>query len=121
MRKFLMAAAIGVAVVGPVAAQSLNDVGRLLQKQIAPGQQEPSQQERDRAIYEQGRRDQEESRREELRRRDEAGRGRDDRRDDDRRRVDERERLDREQGRRRTDQDRRYDDDRRNRDQPSRY
>ena len=61
MRKLWMAAAVGAALTGPAAAQSLNDAGRLLQ-QYLPGQQQqqqpnPAQSDRDRAIYEQGRRD----------------------------------------------------------------
>ncbi len=121
MRSYLVAAAISAAVAVPAAAQSLNDVGRLLQRQIAPGQQQPNQQDREREIYEQGRRDQEETRRDELRRRDEAGRGRDERRGDDRRRAEDRNRLDRNQDRQRTDQRRTYDDDQRTREQPGRY
>jgi len=99
VRGILVAAAVGAMMTGPAAAQSLNDVGRLLQQQIAPGQQQPSQQDRDRAIYEQGRRDQEQSRREDMRHGEEAGRGRDDRREDDRRRAEDRDRLDRDYGR----------------------
>ncbi len=115
MRKFWMAAVGGV-LAGPAAAQSLNDAGRLLQ-QVLPGQQQPgpSQADRDRAIYEQGRRDAEQTRR---------GQGRDDgrydaRRDDTRR--DDRPRYDRDQDRRRGDPDRPYDDERPAPRQPGRY
>ena len=108
MRGILMAAAMGMALAGPAVAQGV-DVGRLLQQGgILPRQQGPDpreQADRDRAIYEQGRRD-EEARREEARRHREAerdgdrrldGRRADDRgayrddprRDDDRRRVDQ--------------------------------
>ena len=116
MRKFLATVAIGAAFAVPAAAQSLNDVGRLLQQQIAPGQQQPSQQDRDREIYERGRRDQEESRREERRRREDAGRREDDRRGHDRRRAD-----DRDQRQQRPYQQRTYDDNQRTREQPNRY
>lgn len=109
MRKLWMAAA-GAALAGPAAAQGLNDAGRLLQ-QFLPGQQQPNQgqADRDRAIYEQGRRDAEEARR-----REGLDRGRDprpdDRRFDDRRRADDRPRYDRDD-RRRGDPDRSYGDD----------
>ena len=90
MRKFAVAA-IGLALAGPAAAQGLGDVGRLLQQQIQPRQQpDPRQQdERDRAIYEQGRRDSEDARRQGERRHD-AERG--DYRQGDGRRTDERRR-----------------------------
>lgn len=118
MRKLLWAAAWGAALTGPATAQSLNDVGRSLQ-QLLPGQQQPNQgqQDRERAIYEQGRRDQEQANREERRRRDEA-RGRDarpydDRRPDDRRSSDDRRRYDNGRG---------YDNaDRPYQQQPGRY
>ncbi len=108
MRVILMATAMGMALAGPVMAQGV-DVGRLLQQGgILPRQQGPDpreQADRDRAIYEQGRRD-EEARREEAWRHREAerdgdrrvdgrreyGRGeyrRDPRGDDDRRRVEQ--------------------------------
>ena len=67
MRKRWIAAAVGAALAGPAAAESLNDAGRLLQ-QVLPGQQQPNQgqSDRDRAIYEQGRRDAEQARRQEF-------------------------------------------------------
>ena len=63
MRKLMITAAIGAALAGPAAAQSLDDAGRLLQR-VLPGQQQPNQgqSQRDRDIYEQGRRDQETAR-----------------------------------------------------------
>ena len=112
MRKLWMMAAVGGLLAGPAAAQSLNDAGRLLQ-QVLPGQQQPQgQSDRDRAIYEQGRRDAEQSRRQE----DGTGDGR---RSNDRRRADDRPRYDRDGDRRRGDQDRPYDDDSRTQRQPS--
>ena len=79
MRGILMAAAMGMALAGPAAAQGV-DVGRLLQQGgILPRQQGPDpreQADRDRAIYEQGRRD-EEVRRADARRHREAERERD--------------------------------------------
>lgn len=113
MRNLWRAAAAGVLLVGPAAAQSLNDAGRLLQ-QYLPGQQQPNQgqSDRDRAIYEQGRRDAAE----EARRRD------DPRRDDRRRAGEDRPRYDRDADRRRGDPDRAYDDeDRPRRPPPGRY
>ncbi len=97
MRKLWIAAAVGAALAGPAAAQSLNDAGRLLQ-QVLPGQQQQpqGQSDRDRAIYEQGRRDAQQ-----------RGGG-----DDDRRRADDRPRYNQNQDRRRGDPDRSYDDDR---------
>lgn len=113
MRRIMVAAAVGLVLAGPAVAQGLGEVGRLLQDQVLPrqGPDPRQQQERDRGIYEQGRRD-EEARREEFRRR-EAGRDRDrrfegrrdDRRDDERR------------GEFRRDEERRRDEDR----QPRRY
>ncbi len=100
MRNFVVVAiAVGV-LAGPVAAQNIGDVGRMLQEQVLPRQgPDPRQQERDRAIYEQGRRDSErgsDQRRYEDRRRDEQrgdARRREDsdryRGDQDRRRADE--------------------------------
>lgn len=109
MRKLWMTAAIGVLLAGPAASQTLNDAGRLLQ-QVLPGQQQQpgqSQADRDRAIYEQGRRDAEQTRR---------GQGRDegryDPRRDEPRRAEDRPRYDRDQDRRRGDPDRAYDDER---------
>jgi len=106
VQKFL-AAAIAVAVLaGPAAAQNLGDVGRMLQEQVLPRQgPDPRQQERDRAIYEQGRRDAE--RRSDQRRYDD--RRRDEQRSDARRRDDN--------GRYRPDQDRRRGDGERGRDE----
>ncbi len=98
MRVFWIAAA-GAALAGPAAAQSLNDAGRMLQ-QYLPGQQQQQQpqgqSDRDRAIYEQGRRD--------AQQRGSGG--------DDRRRADDRPRYNQDQDRRRGDPDRSYDDDR---------
>lgn len=119
MRNLRTAAALGVLLAGPAAAQSLNDAGRLLQ-QYLPGQQQPSQSQadRDRTIYEQGRRDAAE----EARRRDGRDEGRYDPRRDDRRRADDRSRYDRDADRRRGDPDRAYDDeDRPRRPPPPRY
>lgn len=109
MRGILMAAAVGIALANPVMAEGL-DVGRLLQQGgILPRQQGPDQREqadRDRGIYEQGRRD-EEGRREEVRRRREAERD-GDRRVDGRREGDRGEyRDDRRRGDPRGDDDRR--------------
>ena len=106
MRSFWIAA-VGAALAGPAAAQSLNDAGRLLQ-QVLPGQQQPQgQSDRDRAIYEQGRRDAEQARRQD------ADRNRDTRQDD-RRRVEDRSRNDprNDRDRRRGDPDQGYGDDR---------
>jgi hypothetical protein len=93
----ILAAAIAVGVLAaPAAAQNLGDVGRMLQDQVLPRQgPDPRQQERDRAIYEQGRRD--------------AERGNDQRRYDDRRRDEQRRdaRRGEDSGRYRPDQDRR--------------
>ncbi len=103
----LWIAAAGAALAGPAAAQSLNDAGRLLQ-QVLPGQQQPQgQPDRDRAIYEQGRRDAEQARRQEL------DRNRDPRYDD-RRRIEDRPRDDPRypRDRRRGDPDQAYGDDR---------
>ncbi len=112
MRGILMASAIGMALASPVMAEGL-DVGRLLQQGgILPRQQQgpdPREQaDRDRGIYEQGRRD-EEARREEARRHREADRDGDRRVDgrregdrgeyrDDRRRGDPRGNDDRRRG-----------------------
>lgn len=117
MRKLLITAAVGATLAGTAMAQGLNDAGRLLQ-QVLPGQQQPSQSQadRDRAIYEQGRRDSEQTGR---RQGDDEGRY--DSRREDRRRADDRQRPDRDQDRRRGDQDRRYDDDNRVPRQPGRY
>ena len=113
MRRFFVVA-IGVVLAVPAAAQSLGDVGRLLQEQVIPRQgPDPRQQERDRAIYEQGRRDSEERQREEHRRRD-AERGGDHRRYEDQRRdergdvrrSEEGDRFRRDQDRRRADEER---------------
>ncbi|HEY0205793.1 MAG TPA: hypothetical protein VGC15_16745 [Acetobacteraceae bacterium] len=117
MRGILMAAAMGMALASPVMAQGV-DVGRLLQQGgILPRQQGPDpreQADRDRAIYEQGRRD-EEARREDARRHRESERAedrrlgghrtddRDDRRRGDPRGYDDRRRV--EQDRFRPDQD----------------
>ncbi len=103
MRNLWITAAVGAALAGPAAAQSLNDAGRLLQ-QVLPGQQQPSQgqSDRDRAIYEQGRRDAAEQ----ARRREG---GRDEDRPAPRR---DRPRYSRDQDQRRGDPDRSYDDDR---------
>ncbi len=104
MRKLWMAAAAGAALAGPAAAQSLNDAGRLLQ-QVMPGQQQQQpnqgQSDRDRAIYEQGRRDAQRQ-----------GGGDDRRGNDDRRRADDRPRYNQNQDRRRGDPDQAYGDDR---------
>ena len=122
MRILWMAMSAGALLAGPAAAQSLNDAGRLLQQYLPGQQQQPSQSQadRDRAIYEQGRRDAAE----ETRRRD-GGRdeGRyDPRRDDRRRAAEDRPRYDRDADRRRGDPDRAYDDeDRPRRPPPPRY
>ena len=119
MRNPWMAAAVGVLLAGPAAAQSLNDAGQLLQR-ILPGQQQQpgqSQADRDRAIYEQGRRDAAE----EARRRD-GDRYDGQQRDDRRRAAEDRPRYDRDADRRRGDPDRAYDDeDRPRRPPPGRY
>jgi hypothetical protein len=126
MRKLMMTAAIGAALAGPAAAQSLNDAGRLLQ-QVLPGQQQPnpnqSQRDRDIYIYEQGRRDQETARQREGGvddRRLNDRRLDDRRRADDRRQAEDRQRYDRDQVRRRGDQERAFDDDNRTQRQPQR-
>ena len=55
----VVAIAMGV-LAAPAAAQNIGDIGRALQQQVLPRQgPDPRQQERDRAIYEQGRRDSE--------------------------------------------------------------
>lgn len=117
MRNWWMAAAAGVLLAGPAGAQSLNDAGQLLQR-ILPGQQQPtqSQADRDRAIYEQGRRDAaEEARRNEDRYGSQQ-------RDDRRRAAEDRPRYDRDADRRRGDPDPAYDDgDRPRRPPPGRY
>ena len=101
MRKLWMAAAVGAGLAAPAAAQSLNDAGRLLQ-QYLPGQQQQQpnqgQSDRDRAIYEQGRRDAQQGQR----------------RGDENRvlRGDDQQPYERSQGRRRGDPDRAYDEDR---------
>lgn len=109
MRKLWMTTAISMALAGPAAAQSLDDAGRLLQR-VLPGQQQPNQgqSERDRQIYEQGRRDQEEAGRREGNADDRSPA---ERRADDRRRAEERQRVGRDQDRRRSDQQRTYDED----------
>ena len=101
MRKLWMAAAAGAALAGPAAAQSLNDAGRLLQ-QVMPGQQQqqqPSQgqSDRDRAIYEQGRRDAQQGQR---------------RGGENRVQGEDQQPYERSQGRRRGDPDQSYDQDR---------
>lgn len=113
MRTLWMAAAAGVLLAGPAAAQSLNDAGQLLQR-ILPGQQQPqSQADRDRAIYEQGRRDAaEETRRNEDRYGSQQ-------RDDRRRAAEDRPRYDRDADRRRGDPDPAYDNGDRPRRPPS--
>ena len=60
MHRFVVVAiAVGV-LAAPAAAQNIGDIGRTLQQQVLPRQEpDPRQQERDRAIYEQGRRDSE--------------------------------------------------------------
>ena len=127
MRRIIVAAAIGLVLAGPAVAQGLGDVGRLLQEQVLPrqGPDPRQQQERDRAIYEQGRRD-EDARRQEQRQRREADRDgdrrfegrRDDRRGEVRRDDDRREEGRRDDGRRR-DEDRFRAEQERN--QPRRY
>ena len=97
MRDFVLIAIAVGALAGPAAAQNLGDVGRMLQDQVLPRQApDPRQQERDRAIYEQGRRDSErgsDQRRYQDRRRDEQ-------RSDARRREDsDRYRADQDRGR----------------------
>ena len=83
MRKLWLAAASVLVLAGPAAAQV--DVGRLLDQVVPQRGPDPRDQaERDRRVYQQGRRD-EEVRREEFRRR-EAERRFDGPRDDDRRR-----------------------------------
>ena len=58
MRDFVMVAMAAAVLAGPAAAQNIGDVGRMLQDQVLPRQgPDPRQQERDRAIYEQGRRE----------------------------------------------------------------
>ena len=103
----LLVAAIGVALSAPASAQNLGDVGRLLQEQIRP-RQEPDQrqQEHDRAIYDQGRRDAEDRRQDELRRQDEFRRHEAERRGDRRQFEDRRRDERRDNGRRPGDPDR---------------
>ncbi len=102
MRKLWMAAVVGTALAGPATAQSLNDAGRLLQ-QYLPGQQQQQQQpnqgqsDRDRAIYEQGRRDALQSQR---------------RGGENRVQGEDQQPYERNQGRRRGDPDQAYDQDR---------
>ena len=100
MRKLWMAAAVAAGVAGPAAAQSLNDAGRLLQ-QYLPGQQQQqppqAQSDRDRAIYEQGRRDAQQAHR---------------RSGENRVQGEDQQPYERDQGRRRGDPDRAYDEDR---------
>ena len=75
MQRFVVAAIAMCVLATPAAAQNIGDVGRAIQQQVLPRQEpDPRQQERDRAIYEQGRRDSErgnDQRRFEERRRDE--------------------------------------------------
>ncbi len=128
MRRTMVAAAMGLVLAGPAMAQGLGDVGRLLQEQVLPrqGPDPRQQQERDRAIYEQGRRD-EDARRQEQRQRREAERD-GDRRFEGRRNDDRRGEFRRDEDRRgeaRRDDDRRRDEDRfraeQERNQPRRY
>ena len=104
-----MAAATTVAVLAlaaPAAAQSIGDIGRALQQQVLPRQgADPRQEERDRAIYEQGRRDTE---------RGEQGRFENRRRDKRHGNAHRREDSDRyEQGRHRAKEERSRDEDQR--------
>jgi hypothetical protein len=108
MRSFVVVAlAVGVLAV-PAAAQNIGDIGRAIEQQVLPRQgPDPRQQERDRAIYEQGRRDSErnsDQRRFEDRRRNEQH-GRAQRRKDDHR-------YGFEQDRRRAAEERARDDER---------
>ncbi len=124
MRKLWMTAAIGMTLAGPAAAQSLDDAGRLL-KRVLPGQQQQpnqGQSERDRQIYEQGRRDQEDARRREggINEGRLDDRRQNERRLDERRRADDRQRYNNDQDRRRSDQNRAYDEDDQPRRQPNR-
>ena len=94
MRRFVVVAVAVGLLAGPAAAQNIGDIGRALEQQVLPRQgPDPRQQERDRTIYEQGRRD--------------ANRGGEERRFDERRR-----------GERRGDARRREDDRRFERDRP---
>jgi hypothetical protein len=108
MHSFVVVAlAVGVLAV-PAAAQNIGDIGRAIEQQVLPRQgPDPRQQERDRAIYEQGRRDSErnsDQRRFEDRRRNEQH-GRAQRRKDDHR-------YGFEQDRRRAAEERARDDER---------
>lgn len=67
--RLLVVAALGMGLAQPAAAQTLNDVGRLLQNQVLGN---PANPDRERNAYEQGRRDQEQARRAEEHRRQEA-------------------------------------------------
>ena len=91
MQRFVVVAiAMGV-LATPAVAQNIGDIGRAIQQQVLPGQgPDLRQQERDRAIYEQGRRDSErgnDQRRFEERRRDEQHGGARRREDGDRYRL----------------------------------
>lgn len=74
MFKCLVVAITVAGLAVPAAAQSIGDLGRALQQQVLPREgADPRQEERDRAIYEQGRNDSErarDQRRFENRRRD---------------------------------------------------
>ncbi len=127
-------AAAGIAA-GPVRAQSLNDVGRLLQDQVLGGR--PAQNpDAERQAYEQGRRDAEDARRRDQYQRQNAGRddhrhdedarrrANDDRRrfdQDDRQRADDAARRQRDMDRQRADQQRAWADEQRARTQSGRY
>ena len=100
MRDFVMVGMAVAMLAGPAAAQNIGDVGRMLQDQVLPRERpDPRQQERDRAIYEQGRRDSERSN-DQRRFRDEQQGGPRRREDNDRYRSDQdRHRLDEERAR----------------------
>ncbi len=109
MRGFVVVAiAMGV-LAAPAVAQNIGDIGRALEQQVLPRRgPDPRQQERDRAIYEQGRRDSErgsDQRRFEERRRDE--------RHGDARRREDGNRYRSEQDRHRADEERARDDEQR--------
>lgn len=120
-REFLglgVVATLGMVAAVPVMAQSLGDVGRLLQDQVAPrpnpGYPPPD---RNRDAYEQGRRDQEEqARRERDARRDDHYRDQ-----DDRRRNEDARRYERDSDRQRAERERELAEERRAREQPGRY